>query len=120
MLDNIEALEQRRNQILATAAAMTIRQTYMAAVANLKLEPNTDDMARMIAVIKAAAAEPIHGLRDSLTLHTRNEVAIHFTSYSRMEDGCLHLETNGNSFDLIYQMLAEDFNDNLRIAEQTA
>lgn len=126
-IDNLVAqATNRRDRLFATAAIMTISQTYRAAVVDLGIEPAPGAMDQAITSLQNLAQEPVHGKQQWMLDHAWN-TAIQllepylFESKYEEETGIpVARKASGdtNSFPLVLARFGADFADNLRIAEQ--
>lgn len=110
----------QRDRIFATAAIMTVNQTYMAAVADLGRTPNSEAIGEAVVKLTELAAEPVHGKRQWMLDHAwailGSLLNVNFDT-EEDEESIDHLFAT-DSFTLVLARFEADFADNLRIAEQ--
>ncbi|WP_438404614.1 hypothetical protein [Aeromonas hydrophila] len=116
----VEKATVLRDRIFATAAVMTVNQTYMAAVTDLKIPPNLADLEESLEKLKELAVLPVHGKRQWMLDHAWDTLITLIGDKivgGEDEESLDHLFNNG-SFTFVQERFEADFSVNLRFAEQ--
>ncbi|HDX9007398.1 TPA: hypothetical protein RQO57_004478 [Aeromonas dhakensis] len=105
--DMVAKATAQRDRSFATAAIMTVNQTYMAAVSDLGLTPNSEAISEAVVKLTELAAEPVHGKRQWMLDHAWAILG-----------SLLNVNFNTEEFPLVFARFEADFADNLRAAER--
>lgn len=109
-----------RDRVFATAAVMTVNQTYMAAVTDLKIPPNPTALEESLEKLKVLAVLPVHGKQQWMFDHAWDTLITLMGEKivgGEDEESLDHL-FNSDSFTFVPERFEADFMVNLRFAEQ--
>ena len=110
----------QRDRSFATAAIMTVNQTYMAAVSDLGLTPNSEAIGEAVVKLTELAAEPVHGKRQWMLDHAWAILCSLLNVNFNTEDDETSIDHlfDPDTFPLVFSRFEADFADNLRAAER--
>lgn len=116
--DMVAEATAQRDRSFSIAAIMTVNQTYMAAVSDLGLPPNSEAINEAVVKLTELALEPVHGKRQWMFDHAWAILVSLLPTNAVTEDGEEPTLLVNNSFPLLLARFKDDFADNLRIAER--